>query len=492
MHRRHLLRAAASALALGAVPARLAWADDAPAVDLDGRAITLGRGDIQAFAAALDGVLVRPDSAQYDLARQVWNGVWDRRPALIARVGSVADVVASVNFARAHRLLTAVRCGGHSMAGKGVCDGGLVIDLGYLNAVSIDVPGRVATVGGGALLGDLDRQSLPFGLGTTAGVVSHTGAGGLILGGGLGRLQRRHGLAIDNVLGVELVTADGRVVRAAADENPDLYWAVRGGGGNFGIVTRFFLRLHAVPPVVGNFLFTYPEAAARDALRRFFDLSNGADRDLFVIASAFVGADGARGVRIVGNWFGAPERLDRVIAPLRKAGQATAERVFPAEYVKVQQAADAGLNAAGNRHYGKGGFVRQVDDALSDAILGSLEPLPGRNFSVALLPMDGAVGEVAPDATPWAHRDARFNLDASSSWPAADAAADARNVAASRDCWRRLEPFTRGFYINGLLDENQDQVTANFGPNYPRLVAAKKRWDPGNLFRLNANVRPDA
>jgi FAD/FMN-containing dehydrogenase len=323
-------------------------------------------------------------------------------------------------------------------------------------------------------------------------VVSHTGAGGLILGGGLGRLQRRHGLAIDNVLGVELVTADGRVVRASADENPDLYWAVRGGGGNFGIVTQFFLRLHPVPAVVGNFLFTYPEAAARDALRRFFEFSAGADRDLFVIASAFAGEDGTRGVRIVGNWFGAPGRLDSVVAPLRKAGTATAARVFPAEYVKVQQAADAGLNAAGNRHYGKGGFVRQVDDALVDAILGPLEPLPGRNFSVALLPMDGAVADVAADATPWAHRDARFNLDASSSWAAADAAADARNTAANRAYWRSVEPFTRGFYSNGLLDENQAQVDATFGPNHARLVAAKRRWDPGNLFRLNANVPPGA
>jgi FAD/FMN-containing dehydrogenase len=213
MHRRDFLRAAAGTAALGTLPAALAWADDAPAVSLEGKPITLDRGDIRAFGELLDGIVIRPDGTKYDLARQVWNRIWDKRPALIARVASVEDVVASVNFAREQNLLTAVRCGGHSMSGKGVCDGGLVIDLSYLNDVNIDVDARIATVEGGALLGDLDRKALPFGLGTTAGVVSHTGAGGLILGGGMGRLQRRFGLAIDNVVGVELVTADGKLVR---------------------------------------------------------------------------------------------------------------------------------------------------------------------------------------------------------------------------------------------------------------------------------------
>jgi FAD/FMN-containing dehydrogenase len=490
MHRRDVLRAAASAAALTTLPGTLAWADDAPAINLDGQPITLDRGDIRAFAETLHGIVIRPDGNQYDLARQVWNRIWDKRPALIVRVASVDDVRASVNFAREKNLLTAVRCGGHSMSGKSVCDGGLVIDLGYLNDVDIDVERKIATVGGGALLGDLDRKALPLGLATTAGVVSHTGAGGLILGGGLGRLQRRFGLAIDNIVGVELVTADGRVVQAAADENPDLYWGVRGGGGNFGVVTKLFMRLHDMSPMVANFVFSFPAETAKDALRLYFEYTSGADPDLFVIGSVFMNADGQSGVRFIGNYFGPNARLDRVLAPLRKFGKASSEAVFPIEYVKIQQAADDGFNAPGNRHYSKGGFLRAADDRLIDAIVENLEPLPGRRFSISLLPMDGAPAEIAANATPWTHRDALYNIDSSSAWPVNDAESDARNIAWNRAYWPSIEPFTRGFYVNGLMDQTQAQVNANYGPNYARLVAVKNAWDPTNLFRLNANVRP--
>ncbi len=490
MHRRDLLRAAASTAALSSLPAALAWADDAPAVNLDGQPITLDRGDIRAFAETLDGIVIRPDSLRYDLARQVWNRIWDKRPALIVRVASVDDVVTAVNFAREQKLLTAVRCGGHSMSGKSTCDGGLVIDLGYLNQVDIDVQRKVATLGGGCLLGDMDRKTLPLGLGTTAGVVSHTGAGGLILGGGVGRLHRRFGLAIDNVLGVELVTADGRVVRASADENPDLYWGVRGGGGNFGVVTKLHMRLHEMSPMVANFIFSYPADVAKDALRLYFDYTDGADSDLFVIGSAAMDGEGNLGVRMIGNYFGPMANLDRVLAPLRKFGKTTSEAVFPIEYVKIQRAADDGFNAPGNRHYSKGGFLRTADDNLIDAIFDNMEPLPGRRFSIGILPMDGAPAQVASDATPWAHRDALYNIDSSSVWALNEAESDARNIAWNRAYWPKLEPFTRGFYVNGLSDQTQAQVNANYGQNYQRLVAVKNQWDPNNLFRLNANVQP--
>ena len=492
MHRRDLLRAAASTAALATLPAALAWADDAPAISLDGETITLDRADIRAFAEALDGILVRPDSVQYELARKVWNRIWDKRPALIVRVASVDDVVAAVNFAREQNLLTAVRCGGHSMSGKSTCDGGLVIDLGYLNQVDVDVQRRVATLGGGCLLGDMDRKTLPLGLGTTAGVVSHTGAGGLILGGGVGRLHRRFGLAIDNVVGVELVTADGRVVRASADENPDLYWGVRGGGGNFGVVTKLYMRLHPMSPMVANFIFSYPPDVAKDALRLYFDYTDGADPNLFVIGSAAMDGDGKLGVRMIGNYFGPMANMDRVLAPLRKFGKTSNEAVFPIEYVKIQRAADDGFNAPGNRHYSKGGFLRTVDDDLIDAIFDNMEPLPGRRFTIGILPMDGAPAQVAADATPWAHRDALYNIDSASVWAVNEAESDARNIAWNRAYWPKLEPFTRGFYVNGLSDQTQAQVNANYGPNYQRLVAVKNKWDPENLFRLNANVQPTA
>lgn len=490
MHRRNLLKTATAAAAVSILPVRQIWAADVPAINLDGDSISLDKKDVRDFANSLSGIVLEPDSAGYDLARQIWNRYWDRKPALIARCTNVDDVVAAVNFARAHNLLTAVRCGGHSMSGKGMCDGGLVIDLSYMNDVQIDVENKTASVQGGAQLGDLDRKALPFGLGTTAGVVSHTGVGGLTLGGGMGRLQRRFGLAIDNVLGVELVTAEGKVVTANAKENPDLYWGVRGGGGNFGIVTKFLFRLHTMNPMVINFGFSFPMDVAKDALKLYFDFSTGADPDLFLLGGISMREDGTGGVSIGGNYFGPQSNVDRVLQPLRDFGKATRDSVFPIEYVKIQRVADDGFNAPGNRHYAKGGFLREINDDLITTLVERIEPLASRRFSVGLLPMDGAPSKVGADETVWAHRDASYNIDSSSKWAVNNSDVDEENVAWNRAYWKDVEPFTRGFYVNQLIDENQGQVNANYGANHARLVDVKNKYDPTNFFRLNANVRP--
>jgi hypothetical protein len=490
MQRRYLLKTAMATATVSTFNIKTAWSEDLSAMTVDGNATTLDKADIRDFADSLHGIVLRPDSAGYDIARQVWNRYWNRRPALIARCTHVDDVIAAVQFGRAHNLLTAVRCGGHSMSGKGVCDGGLVIDLSYMNAVEIDVKNKIATVEGGAQLGDMDRKALALGLATTAGVVSHTGVGGLTLGGGMGRLQRRFGLAIDNVLGVELVAADGRVVTANEKENADLYWGVRGGGGNFGIVTKFKFRLHTMNPMVINFGFSYPLAVAKDALKLYFDFTTGAHEDLFVLGGVSMNEDGAGGVNIGGNYFGAQADVDRVLKPLKDFGKATKERVFPIEYVKIQRVADDGFNAPGNRHYAKGGFLREVNENLITTIVDRLEPIPSRRFSVGLLPMDGAPSRISPDATVWAHRDASYNIDSSSKWAVDNVDVDEQNVGWNRDYWSDIEPFTRGFYVNQLIDENQGQVSANYGSNYARLVALKNKYDPTNFFRLNANVKP--
>ncbi|MEQ8508594.1 MAG: FAD-dependent oxidoreductase [Rhodospirillaceae bacterium] len=492
MQRRTLMKSALAAAAFGSLPLKAAWAEDVPAITLEGDSTTLDKGDIRAFAESFNGVVLRPDSVGYDMARQVWNRFWDRRPALIAHCMNVDDVVSAVKFARAKALLTAVRCGGHSMSGKGVCDGGLVIDLTQMNAVDINVAAQTAHVQGGALLGDLDRKALPLGLATTAGVVSHTGVGGLTLGGGMGRLQRRFGLAIDNVLGVELVTAEGKVLNANATENPDLYWGVRGGGGNFGIVTKFIFRLHQMNPMVINFGFNYPMAKAKDALKLYFDFSNNAHEDLFVLGGVSMREDGSGGVSIGGNYFGPMSEVDKMLKPLRDFDAAVQGRVFPIEYVKIQQVADDGFNAPGNRHYAKGGFLREINDDLITTLVERMEPMASRQFSVGLLPMDGAPAQVGNDETVWAHRDASYNIDSSSKWAVDNTDVDEQNIAWNRAYWNDIEPFTRGFYVNSLIDESQGQVNDNYGGNYDRLVQVKNTYDPSNFFRLNANVRPSA
>jgi len=492
MKRRDLLQTGLGAVAAASLPYRRVFGAEIAAMTLSGSETFLTDAEVNEFVGGQRGVVLQPDSIGYDVARKVWNAVWDKRPALIARCTNVDDVINAVNFGRSHNLLTAVRCGGHSASGKSVCEGGLVIDLSYMNTVEIDVAAKTARVDGGALLANLDRKALPLGLATTSGYVSHTGIGGLTLGGGVGRLHRKFGLAIDNVLGVEVVTADGKHLRANEKENSELYWGVRGGGGNFGIVTKFIIRLHSFAPEVHSFRFSYPLERAEDVLNFYFDYSSDAHQDLFVNAGLDVRADGGGGVGISGNFYGADAELDRLLQPIRTLGRPLSERTSKSEYVKVQSVADGGTNAHGYRHYSKAGFITEIKPGFTNTLVERAESLPTRGFGVSFLPLDGAVHRVGPSETPWAHRNALYNLSTDSTWSDPDPDVAEKNVKWNRAYWTDIESFTNGgFYINSLsADDGQQKINANHGPNHDRLVAVKDTYDPTNFFRLNANIVP--
>jgi hypothetical protein len=490
MKRRTLLSAAISGAGLALVPLRTVFAQALPAVRSDGKETTLSAAQLNDFQRGLKGAVVRPDSPGFDELRRVWNAEWDRRPALIVRCANVDDVIRAVGFAREHTLLTAVRAGGHSMTGHSVCDGGIVINISAINAVSVDPAAKTATVGGGALLGQLDAATQPHRLATTAGVVSHTGVGGLALGGGMGRLMRKFGLTVDNMLGVEMVRADGRVVTASADQNADLFWGVRGGGGNFGIVTAFKFRLHDFDGVVKNFRYLYPFEKAKDLLDFYIAFSENADRDLYTNATISRTPGGRMSARLSGSFFGSDAALNRIINEIARFGPPASTASEVTDYVAVQRSIDD-QNRHGMHHYAKAGFTGTRDTALIGPLLESFAAGPPRLSFASLIPMDGAVGEVASDATAYPHRDAVFNLDTAVSWMApTDSAA---MVNAGREFWKPIEPFVaNGFYVNSLMDEKPSAVQANFKGNYPRLVELKTKYDPTNFFRLNANIVPKA
>ena len=488
MKRRAFLRAGLATAAVAYLPVGRAFAADIAAVKMSGGETVLSAVEIEEFAASLRGVLLQASDPAYDAARRVWNAMFDKHPALIARCLSGADVVNAVNFARVHDLLVAVRCGGHNMAGKSVCEGGLVIDLSLMNSVQVNPNAKTARVAGGALLGHLDREAQAFGLATTAGVVSHTGVGGLTLGGGLGRLQRKYGLTIDNLLGVELVTADGRFVTANQYENADLYWGVRGGGGNFGIVTSFKFQLHKFGPEVLNFSFVYPLEQAREVLDFYLEFSADAPKELFVGGGLGMSADGKGVARIGGNYYAPFNHADRILQPLREFGNPTADRTRMLTYVGVQQAADKS-NAHGQYHYAKGGFLTEIQPGLIDAIVENFSHSPGRKNSVSFLPMDGAVNDVRRTETAYPNRNALYHLDTSNVWT--DPEKSEAYVQAGRDYWAELSPLVGGgFYVNSPLDRSQRRVRGNYGDNYERLVRLKDQYDPDNFFRLNANIEP--
>jgi len=492
MQRRHfigsVLAAAASApLARALAAAAAPVAGDIPATRLGGGATVLTPAMVRDFRASLRGPVLLPGEDGYDRARRVWNGMIDRRPALIARCTGAADVARSVQFARANDLLVAVRGGGHSTSGQSVCDGGLMIDLADLRGVRVDPKARRARVPGGSLLGELDREAQFFGLATTAGTVSHTGAAGLTLGGGFGRLGRRFGLTCDNLASVDLVTADGQVLRASDDENPDLFWGLRGGGGNFGVATSFEYRLHPVNPTVLGGPLIYPWAQARDVLDFFVAFTTNLPDELNLDCAIVAPPGGKPAVILEVCYSGDPARGEKLIAPLRAFGKPLVDQVKAMPYLALQSGGDEG-NAPGRNYYVKSGFVATPDPRLFDALLAGFEPAPGRATVLLLQQLGGAISRVRPDATAFNHRDARFDLVVLGSWE--DPAQSPVHSAWIKDYWNGLEAYTRGYYFNTTIGDSQEKVRANFGANYPRLARLKKRYDPGNLFRLNANVLP--
>ncbi|MGQ0385071.1 MAG: FAD-binding oxidoreductase [Gammaproteobacteria bacterium] len=416
--------------------------------------------------------------------------MFDRRPALIARCAGAADVVRSVKFARANQLLVAVRGGGHSLSGQSVCDHGLMIDLSIMRSVRVDPVRRLARVGPGAMLGDLDRESLAFGLATTTGTVSHTGAAGLTLGGGFGRLGRRFATACDNVTTMDVVTAGGQLLEASATQNPDLFWGLRGGGGNLGVVTSFEYGLHPFDGLAYGGHLVYPFAAARDVMRGFADLFWSAPDELWIEPVLAVTPNRDRVLILDVCYSGLMQSAERALAPYRSLGKALSDDVGPVKYARLQTKDDERARF-GRRYYTRSGFVTRVESDLIDVIVDTIESAPIPLARVAMPPQGGATGRVPREATAQWHRDALHSVLLQTSGE--DPALDKQSIEWVRSRWPAIEAFTSGFYANAnLMDMPDERVRGAYGGNYERLVALKSKYDPTNLFRLNANVKPRA
>jgi FAD/FMN-containing dehydrogenase len=461
---------------------------DVAARSLDGGDLVLPGAAVADFAAGLRGDLLLPGNSAYDARRRVWNGMFDKKPALIACCTGTADVRRAVDFARGHRLLTAVRSGGHSISGKSTCEGGLVIDLQSMQGVRVDSAASRAYLEAGSMLGQLDHECAAFGFATTAGTVSHTGAAGLTLGGGFGRLGRRFGLACDNALAFDIVTADGRFLRATDRENADLLWGLRGGGGNFGVVTAIEYRIHPMDPVVLGGNLVWPIAKARDVLRYFRDNLASWPEVMFVEPALVGGPDGpAMSMEVI--WSGDQAKGEEFLRPLRAFGAPVADDIGPKRYVAIQSGLDEML-AFGKRYYVKNGFLDRLTDDGIDLALDVFQRNPGQ-FLLFIDPVDGAYHRVAPDATAFPNRGSLFWLGLIGLWD--DAAASEQRIERMRAAWKELAPLVHGFYANlADADEPLAAYRENYGANLERLMALKAKYDPMNLFRLNANVPPKA
>jgi FAD/FMN-containing dehydrogenase len=500
MRRRAFVQSAVAAAAVMAIPRRQAFATaihirprrapDVEAVTGDGERVILTGAVIEDLKARLRGGLLLAGDAGYDQARMILNPSFDKRPALIVQPTGVADIRTAVDFARDNKgLLLAVKCGGHSASGQSTCDRGMMIDLSRFRDVRVDPQARRAWVTGGTLLGAVDHEAMSHGLVTPLGTVSHTGVGGLVTGGGFGRVARRFGLSVDNLESVHVVTADGQLRRANATENQDLFWGVRGGGGNFGIVTSFEFRLHPMQRRVVAGAFTFPIARARDALTMFGDYGRTAPVDLDMGLVIALPPGGRPGVVLVPVCYSGPENgAERAFAPIRKLGTPLAEDVKAMDYVTVQRSGDI-TDPRAEGSYLKSGFISAMPPGLVSAITERLEGHPARSTAVFFQLGGGAIARVPSDATAFAQRDVFANMLCGVGWKHGDD--PAAHIQWIKQFWTGLEPFTHGFYVNDMEEgHSAAAIRENYRRNHDRLVAVKDKYDPRNLFRLNANVKP--
>jgi FAD/FMN-containing dehydrogenase len=444
------------------------------------------------FKAGLRGELLRPGDSGYDDARKIWNGMIDKRPALIARCAGVADVIHSVNFAQANNLVVAVRGGGHNVAGNAVCDGGLVIDLSGMKSVRVDPARRTARAEPGVTWREFDHATQSFGLATTGGQISTAGIAGLTLGGGWGYLARKHGLSCDNLLSVDIVTADGRFLTASASENADLFWGLRGGGGNFGVVTSFEYQLHPVGPVFAG-IVAYPIQKAKTVLELFREVTSTAPEELAFDIVLITLPDGTPIVGMNICYNGPIAVGEKVVRPLRSAGSPVLDQVGPIPYTAAQQLLDS-FYPSGLRSYWKSSFLKEISDGTIDTMVAycGRRPTPICH-GIIEHQLGGAVRRADREATAFAHRDVEYSF--MSLGVCADPGDAEKCVRWAREFWAAMQPYsTGGVYVNYLgqeADEGPERIKAAYGPErYARLVALKNKYDPTNLFRLNQNIKP--
>ena len=452
---------------------------------------------IDAFKGRFRGEVVSPGDEAYDDARKIWNAMIDKHPALIVRCTTTSDVVLAVNFARDNGLLLAVRGGGHNIAGSAMCDDGIVIDLSQMKAASVDPAARRVTIEGGATLADLDASTQAHGLATPLGINSTTGVAGLTLGGGFGWLSRKHGMTIDNLESAEVVTAAGEVVRASNTEHPDLFWALRGGSGNFGVVTHFEFRLHPVGPDVLSGLIVYPISAAKSVLHQYREFLAQAPDALSVWAVLrqapplpFLPEEvhGTGMIALALLYAGDPKLGEPLIDPLREFGTPLGEHVGVQPYIAWQQAFDP-LLTPGARNYWKSHNFSTLQDGLFDAVIESIENLPSPQCEIFFGAIGGATTRPAPESAAYAHRDAQFVMNVHGRWQ--EQADDERCIGWAREFFKASAPFASGgVYVNFLTADEGDRVRSAYGPNYDRLAQVKRTYDPDNLFRTNQNIQP--
>ena len=444
------------------------------------------------------GELVRPADPDYDDVRKVWNGLIDKRPALIARCSGTADVMAAVHFARERGLPLAVRGGGHNVAGHALCDDGLVVDLSPMRAVRVDPVNRTVQVQGGATLGDIDHETQAFGLVVPMGLVTATGIAGLTLHGGMGWLTRKYGLTLDNLIAADIVAADGQLRRATNTEHPDLFWAIRGGGGNFGVVTSFEFRAYPVGPEVSFLTTIYPISQAKRVLRFVRDFLVEAPEELGVLATLWSAPEGqaipseyhgAPVIILLGCYFGPFEKGEEAIRPLREIAEPIADMSGPKRYLDAQRFFDEDY-PDGMLYYWKSAYLKRIDDEVIDALIRHAGTRPSPLTSLDLWFLGGAINRGAADATAYARRDVQYALAVESNWT--DPEQSEANIAWSREVFHDMQRFTEGTYLNfpGFVEDRDKYLRGAYGDNLERLRKIKARYDPQNLFRGTLNIAP--
>jgi len=466
---------------------------------LSGDTLRIGEEQIASLRQCLRGELCLPGDPGYDEARVLWNAMIDRRPGMVMRCVGTADVIQAVNFAREHQLLLAVRGGGHNIAGNACCDAGLMIDLSAMRSVQVDPVGRTALVEPGATLADFDKEAQAFGLATPVGINSTTGVGGLTLGGGFGWISRRYGLTVDNLVGADVVTADGRLVHASAGENEDLFWALRGGGGNFGVVTRFEFKLHAIGKEVLAGLIVHPFDQASDLFPRYLDYVRDLPDEMcywVVMRKApplpFLPEEwhGKEVMIFAACHVGDIQEGERIMAPLRAMGDPIADVISPHRFVDWQAAFDP-LLTPGARNYWKSHDFTVLGNYTVATIIDYAGRLPTPECEIFVVHLGGAVNRRAADATAYPHRDTNFVMNVHTRW--GDPGDDGKCVAWAREFFDKTAPYANGgVYVNFMADDEVARVGGAYGANLDRLAAIKSRYDPDNLFRVNQNIAPSA